>query len=55
MLLFLLEILVVLANLSLVDSIGSVDRPVREIGFIERVFDLGFEIRRLLRWVFVAG
>jgi len=55
LLLFLIEILVVLANLSLVDSIGSVDWLVREIGFIERVVDLGFEIRRLLRWVFVAG
>ena len=43
-------ILVDQANLSLNDSIGSVDRPVREIGFIKRVVDLGFEIRRLLRW-----
>ena len=43
------------ANLSLKDSIGSVDREVREIGFIERVVDLGFEIRRLLRWGLVAG
>ena len=48
-------ILVDQANLSLKDSIGSVDRPVREIGFIKRVVDLGFEIRRLLRWGLVAG
>ena len=48
-------ILVEQANLSLKDSIGSVDRPVREIGFIERVVDLGFGIRRLLHWGFVAG
>ena len=43
------------ANLSFEDSIGSVDRPVREIGFIKHVVDLGFEIRRLLRWGLVAG
>ena len=42
-------------NLSLVDSIGSVDRPVKEICFIKRVVELGFGIRRLLRWGFVAG
>ena len=48
-------ILVEQANLSLKDSIGSVDRPVREIGFLKRVVDLGFGIRRLLRGGFVAG
>ena len=47
-------ILVEQANLSLVDSIGSVDRPVREIGFIKHVVDLGFGIRRLLHWGLVA-
>ena len=48
-------ILVDQANLSLVDSIGSVDLPVGEFGFIKRVVDLGFGIRRLLHWGFVAG
>ena len=47
--------LVVQTNLSLVDSIGSVDRPVRDIGFIKRVVDVGFGIRRLHRWGLVAG